>query len=101
MSALFGAFADDAAGLLCVHVETNGNAVVEMPFAPYGNAKPDAFLSGPMDGSQSGGLNQKGKKFLLMEEIIIREIKRGMVGLLGNSWMLKHKVIRHWMKILM
>ena len=32
MSALFGAFADDAAGLLCVHVETNGNAVVEMPF---------------------------------------------------------------------
>lgn len=47
MSALFGVFADDAAGLLCVRVETNGNAVVEMPFAPYGNAKPDAFLSGP------------------------------------------------------
>lgn len=55
MSALFGAFADDAAGLLCVHVETNGNAVVEMPFAPYGNAKPDAFLSGPVVGG--GGVD--------------------------------------------
>jgi len=55
MSALFGAFADDAAGLLCVHVETNGNAVVEMPFAPYGNAKPDAFLSGPFVGG--GGVD--------------------------------------------
>ena len=49
------AFADDAAGLLCVHVETNGNSVVEMPFAPYGNAKPDAFLSGPFVGG--GGVD--------------------------------------------
>lgn len=52
--ALSASLADDSAGLLCVRVDTNETVEIEMPFAPYGDATPGAFLSGPFVGT--GGI---------------------------------------------
>ena len=47
--------ADDAAGFVRVSVESNAEVVVDMPFVPFGNATPGAFLSGPFAGDGSSG----------------------------------------------
>ena len=47
--------ADDAAGFVRVSVESNVEVVVDMPFVPFGNATPGAFLSGPFAGDGTSG----------------------------------------------
>ena len=50
MSAFLGLFADDAAGLVRVRVDTNDMVACEMPFVPYGYGTPSSFISGPFAG---------------------------------------------------
>ena len=42
--------ADDAAGVIGLHVVSNEDVAVVLPFAPFGDATPDAFLSGDFMG---------------------------------------------------
>ena len=44
------AFAEDVAGVLRVASETNGEAIVEMPFMPFGDGTISTFLSGTFFG---------------------------------------------------
>lgn len=48
------ALADDAAGLLRVEVAPDAEIAGEMPFAPFGDATPTNFLSGPFFGGGDG-----------------------------------------------
>ena len=49
------ALADDAAGVLRVVSDTNGEATVEMPFTPFGDGTIPTFLSGTFFGDGGVG----------------------------------------------